>query len=233
MQAHDATILVVDDDLAITFLLEELLADQQYHVEIVHTLAEASASIAAREPDVVILDVQLPDGNGFDFCARLHRDPKTSDLPILFLSAVDRSAKFVARGLNLGGYDFLTKPFHNDELVARVRVLVRLRKLQQRLIEQERDRAMLATAGAAAHNLGQPLMAALGLVKLLLQSDLSATQRQDMDLVYAALKHMGDIVRQIQQVQHYITQPYLEGASEVEILDLDQAGGQRAPDTPA
>lgn len=230
MQPHEATILVVDDDVAITFLLEELLHDEGYDVEVAHSLADAADSIAAHEPDVVLLDVQLPDGSGFDFCVQLRANPQTVDLPILLLSAVDRSSQFVARGLDLGGYDFIAKPFYNDELLARVRVLVRLRKLQQRLIQQERDRAMLATAGAAAHSLGQPLTAALGLVKLLLRTELSTAQHQDLEMIYQALKQMSEITQQLQQVQHYITQPYLDEASDLEILDLQQARAPRPPD---
>lgn len=212
-----------------TELLHTLLRNEGYMVEEVHSLADAVASIAAAEPDVVLLDIQMPDGSGLDLCLQLHSDPRTVDLPILLLSAIDQSAELIAHGLNLGGYDFLPKPFVNDELLARVRVLVRLRKLQQRLIEQERERAMLATAGAAAHTLGQPLMAALGLVKLLLESDLTVQQREDTEMLHTALRQMSTIVHQIQEVQHYITQPYLDDTSPLEILDLEQARGPRPP----
>lgn len=212
-----------------TELLKALLTSEGYQVQIARTLADATSCIAAAEPDVLLLDIQMPDGNGLDLCVKLHADPRTVDLPILLLSALDHSSQFVARGLDLGGYDFLAKPFYNDELLARVRVLVRLRKLQQRLIEQERERAMLATAGAAAHTLGQPLMAALGLVKILLDSDLSAQQREDAEMLHTALKQMTSIVHQIQEVQHYITQPYLDATSSLEILDLEQARGPRPP----
>lgn len=222
-------VLIVDDDVAITGLLEDLLIDEGYSVDVVHTLADAAHNIAQAEPDVVLLDLTLPDGNGLDLCAQLHKNAQTTDLPILLLSAGNHSAQFIARGLDVGGYDFLTKPFYNDELLARLRVLVRLRKLQQQLIAQERERAMLATAGAAAHTLGQPLTAALGLIKLLLGSNLMPEQRQDAEMLYAALKQMTETMRQIQEVQHYITQPYLDETSPLEILDLKQAR-MRPPD---
>ena len=229
MREPDATILIVDDDAVIVDLLEELLSDEGYAVQSAYSLHDAATIIANAEPDVVLLDVQLPDGSGFDLCARLQSDPKTVDLPILLLSAVGSGGKFVARGLDVGGYDFLSKPFYNDELLARVRVLVRLRKLQQRLIEQERVRAMLATAGAAAHTLGQPLMAALGLVTMLLKTELSTAQRQDVELLYGALRQMSETVRQIQEVQYYATQPYLP-EMDLHILDLEQARGPQPPE---
>jgi DNA-binding response OmpR family regulator len=223
MPVIEATILVVEDDISIATLLDELLADEGYRVLLAGSLGDANAAIDREAPDVILLDVQLPDGNGLDLCTRLQDDASTADVPILLLSGIDRSAKFVAQVLDRGGYDFLSKPFYNDELLARVRVLVRLRKLHQRLIQQERDRAMLATAGAAAHSLGQPLTAAHGLVTLLLRTDLTLAQRQDLELIDNALRQMIAIVHQIQEVQHYAPQPYLDDTSGIEILDLQEA----------
>ncbi len=225
-----ATILVVDDDILLQELLHELLTPEGYQVHGVNCIADATPAIARVRPDLVILDVRLPDGNGMDLCAQLRADPNTVDLPVLFLSASGRSSHVVAQGLDVGGYDVLSKPFFNDELLARVRVLIRLRRLQQQLLEQERERAMLATAGAAAHNLGQPLTAALGLVDLLLESDLTPDQRHDVELLAQALRHMGEIVRQIQEVQHFVTQPYLDGPDEMQILDLDRTRAPQSQD---
>lgn len=225
-----ATILVVDDDIILQELLDELLVTEGYQVHGANCIADAVPAITQYQPDLVILDVRLPDGSGLDLCARLRADPKTVDLPVLFLSAAGRNSGFVAQGLDVGGYDVLSKPFFNEELLARVRVLVRLRRLQQRLIEQERERAMLATAGAAAHNLGQPLTAALGLTDLLLEGDLAPDQRQDVELLAQALRQMGDIVRQIQEVQRFVTQPYLDDSSNIRILDLGQTKALPAQD---
>jgi DNA-binding response OmpR family regulator len=229
-QYPNAVMLVVDDDAAIASLLDELLSEEGYEVLLAGTLADAREHLATHAPDVILLDVQLPDGSGFDFCQQLRVDAKTVDVPILFLSAVDRSADSVARGLDLGGYDFLSKPFRNVELLARIRVLVRLRVLQQRLIAQERERAMLATAGAAAHSLAQPLMAALGLTSLLLKDELTPPQRHDVELIYGALQQMSTTVRQIQEVQHFITQPYLEDQPHIEILNIEEASATRQPE---
>jgi len=226
-QNTSTAVLVVDDDRTIANLLSELLTDEGYTVHTAYSVQQALLRIGQHELDVVLLDVQLPDGNGFELCAQLRNNPATVDLPVLLMSAVGRNSAFVAYGLDLGGYDFMPKPFNNIELLARIRVLVRLRKLQQRLIEQERERAMLATAGAAAHNLAQPLMAALGLVNLVLQTELTVTQRQDIEQVHVALKQMSTIMRQIQDVQRYTTQPYLDGNANIEILDLEQASIQR------
>lgn len=219
------TILVVDDDRAIQELLNELLREAGYEVRSACSLAAAREVIRQQRPDVLILDVRLPDGNGLDLCAQLQHDPATLDLPVLVLSSLAHGSDFVAQGLDRGGYDVLAKPFVNEELLARVHTLVRLRRLQQQLLAQERVRAMLATAGAAAHRLGQPLTAALGLADLLLTSELTPAQRQDVELLVRALRHMGEIVRELQQLEQFITQPYLADDARIHILDLERASG--------
>lgn len=74
MPTPTTSILIVDDDRAMTELLHGLLTKEGYQVEVVHSLADAAASIAAAEPDVVLLDIQMPDGSGLDLCLKLHSD---------------------------------------------------------------------------------------------------------------------------------------------------------------
>ncbi len=222
-----ANILVVDDDVPITMFLEELLSDEGYAVRVAHRGGDVIQHVAQQSPDVVLLDVNLPDMSGYDVCRRLADNRDTNDLPILLMSGIDRDPDAMAHGLNLGGFDFIVKPFHNDELLARVRVLVRLRRLQQRLVEQERMRVMVETAGAMCHELGQPLSAASGLVQLMLAAgDLSATQLEDLQSLNQAIQRMIDIVRNGQTVQHYATKPYLSETGE-NILDLERAQGTK------
>ncbi len=225
IDSNPASILVVDDDVPITMFLDELLSDEGYNVHIAHRGGDVIAQVGRHAPDVVLLDVNLPDMSGYDVCRHLAVSRQTGDLPILLMSGIDRGPDAMAHGLNLGGFDFIVKPFHNDELIARVRVLVRLRRLQQRLVEQERMRVMVETAGAMCHELGQPLSAATGLVQLMLAEEaLSPTQLADLQSLNEALQRMIEIVRNGQSVQHYATKPYLSETG-TNILDLERAQG--------
>lgn len=115
------TILVIDDDAKIVGMLRRALAYAGYSVKTALSAAEGLARALEDSPDLVILDVMLPDLSGFEVCRRLRDD---SEMPILMLTAKDEVADRV-HGLEEGADDYLVKPFALQELLARVRVLLR------------------------------------------------------------------------------------------------------------
>ncbi len=117
------TILVVDDDPRITALLRRGLEYEGFEVAAARDGAQGLALAQAGRPDLVILDVMMPGLDGFEVCRRLRA---SSDVPILMLTARDEVADRVA-GLELGADDYLVKPFAFEELIARVRALLRRR----------------------------------------------------------------------------------------------------------
>jgi two-component system response regulator MprA len=119
-------VLVVDDDAAVLHGLRRALALEGYDVFIAESGQDALASASARPPDLVVLDVMLPDLDGLTVCRRLRA---TAPLPILLLTARDTVPDRVA-GLDSGADDYLVKPFAIDELLARVRALLRRTQLQ-------------------------------------------------------------------------------------------------------
>jgi two-component system, OmpR family, response regulator len=118
----DARVLVVDDEENITYLLGTALRHFGFDVLTAASGREGLAKATDTKPDLVLLDVMLPDLNGFDVCRRL-RDSGVQ-VPILFLTARDATEDKV-RGLTLGGDDYVTKPFSLEEVVARVRAILR------------------------------------------------------------------------------------------------------------
>jgi two-component system OmpR family response regulator len=121
-------VLVVDDDESIRDLLTMVFEFAGFEVELAGSLLEARHAVERREPDVIVLDVMLPDGDGIELCRRLRAGNVRS--PVLFLTAKDATADKV-RGLTIGGDDYLTKPFSLDELIARVRALLRRSGFEQ------------------------------------------------------------------------------------------------------
>jgi two-component system OmpR family response regulator len=115
-------VLVVDDEPNIVNLVQMSLRFHGFDVVTAGTGGEALAAVAEAPPDLMVLDVMLPDVDGFEVCRRL-RDAGT-DVPVIFLSARDARTDKVA-GLTYGGDDYVTKPFSVDELVARVRAVLR------------------------------------------------------------------------------------------------------------
>jgi two-component system OmpR family response regulator len=115
-------VLVVDDEENITFLLDSALRHFGYEVRVAHNGRDAIAQVEKFAPDVMLLDVMLPDLDGFEIVRRLRLDG--AKVPVLFLSARDTTEDKV-RGLTLGGDDYVTKPFSLEEVIARIQVVLR------------------------------------------------------------------------------------------------------------
>ncbi len=114
-------LLLVEDDLSLMRGLSFALQKQGYALDVARTAAEADALLAAQTYDLLILDVSLPDGSGFDLCQRVRR---TSQVPVVFLTAADEETDVIL-GLDIGGDDYITKPFRLAVLLARVNALLR------------------------------------------------------------------------------------------------------------
>lgn len=114
--------LVVDDEENIAYVVATALRLDGWETAVVATGRETLKQLGAFQPDVIVLDVMLPDADGFTLCQRLRRDGITT--PVIFLTARDATDDRV-RGLTIGGDDYLTKPFSVEELVARCRLLLR------------------------------------------------------------------------------------------------------------
>jgi len=114
-------VLLVEDEESITTPLREALAREGFDASVASTAADALALAQELDPDVVLLDVMLPDGSGLDVCRELRR---TSRVPILMLTARGEEADRIV-GLELGADDYVTKPFSAREVVARIRAVLR------------------------------------------------------------------------------------------------------------
>ncbi|HEV3377771.1 MAG TPA: response regulator transcription factor [Thermoleophilaceae bacterium] len=115
------TILMVEDEESITVPLSEALAREGFDTEVAGTVAEALKLAASVDPDLVLLDVMLPDGSGYDVCRELRR---TSRVPIIMLTARGEETDRVV-GLELGADDYIVKPFSAREVAARIRAVLR------------------------------------------------------------------------------------------------------------
>lgn len=117
-------ILIVEDEEALATLLEYNLGKEKFDVAIAGDGDEALLKIEEQTPDLVILDWMLPRISGIEVCRRIRAKPETKNLPVIMLTARSEEADRI-RGLETGADDYLTKPFSNDELVARVRAVLR------------------------------------------------------------------------------------------------------------
>jgi two-component system OmpR family response regulator len=120
--AQRPRVLVVDDEENIAYVVSAALRLGGFDVTTADNGRRALAAVASERPDLVVLDVMMPDLDGFEVCRRMRQD--RIDVPVLFLTARDATDDRL-RGLTIGGDDYVTKPFSVEELVARVRVILR------------------------------------------------------------------------------------------------------------
>lgn len=114
-------ILLVEDNDAIIMGLEYLLTQEGYQAETAKSIKEAYRVVERDTVDLILLDISLPDGNGFDFCKDIKR---ASDIPVIFLTAREEEID-VVKGLDMGADDYVVKPFRNRELISRIKNVLR------------------------------------------------------------------------------------------------------------
>ena len=127
-------ILIVDDETANLKLLEELLSREGYTVRPADLPQLAINAALAQPPALILLDVIMPEMDGFEVCKRLKQDERTRDIPVIFISAL-QDVQSRVHGLEAGGVDFISKPFQEEEILPRVRTHIELRNMQLNLEE--------------------------------------------------------------------------------------------------
>jgi diguanylate cyclase (GGDEF)-like protein len=132
VQPNKGNILLIDDTPDNLRLLTSVLSNQGYKVRSVINGAMGLMGAAAAPPDLILLDINMPDMDGYEVCRRLKSQETTADIPVIFVSAIDEALDKV-KAFSVGGVDYITKPFQVSEVLARVENHLNLRNLQRRL----------------------------------------------------------------------------------------------------
>ena len=196
-----ATLLIVDDKPQNLRLISDFLAEQGFELMLTRSGAQALEKIELAMPDLVLLDVTMPEMDGFEVCRRLKDNARTAALPVIFMTALDDTAHKV-EGFRLGAVDYITKPIQREELLARIQHHLQLYSLQKELLSKSEDLAqknaeLEAYAHTIAHSLKTPLAAASRFLEILhkFKSDgLTAEQRHLVQQAFSALAMTGDAV---------------------------------------
>jgi DNA-binding response OmpR family regulator len=161
-----ATIVVCDDFTQGRELTAAGLREQGYRV-LEAASGHGALALAADRPDLIVLDINLPDIDGFEVCRRLKSNPRTAGIAIVHLTAAYPTTEARVRGLEGGADAYLTQPVHLEELVATVRAQLRIRQIEAVERRAAQLRAVVALANATAHEINNPLMIVTGHLELL------------------------------------------------------------------
>lgn len=200
-------ILVVDDQPVNVRILQRKLEKEKMNVVTACSGVEALKKIAADKPDLVLLDVVMPEMDGVEVCRCLREMPGTEDLPVIFITAKD-SRENKLEGLNAGGSDYITKPIDLDETLARVNTQLRIREshrrnldLQNRLADARQSAAVGAITQGIAHNLNNLLGVVVGYVDLIKSApENKMLVVRSSDHIDNAVKRMVKIVQQLSTI---------------------------------
>ncbi|MDX2230859.1 MAG: response regulator [Leptolyngbyaceae cyanobacterium bins.349] len=129
-------VLIVDDHVDSLHILSCLLTAEGYHVRVAKSGPMALIGAKTFLPDVILLDIRMPKMDGYEICQHLKADARTCNISIIFLSALDEPTD-KAKAFDLGGADYITKPFKTDEVLARVKHQVLIQQLKKQMNEQQ------------------------------------------------------------------------------------------------
>lgn len=200
----EAVVLIVDDMPKNLEIMAEILSREGFQVAVAQNGLQAIAVADAKPPDLILMDVSMPELDGFAACEHLKSNPATREIPIIFLTARNEEED-ILKGFEAGGGDYVTKPFRAAELLARVRTHLALSLAQMQIRRQNESLQELnATKGKffsiLAHDIKNPLFAFREISALLLGEKYQLDEDQKKDLIFSMRQASGELLALVENL---------------------------------
>ncbi|MBI3585173.1 MAG: response regulator [Nitrospinae bacterium] len=213
-----ANILVVDDDKKLTLLVRGFLEKEKYQVAEAYSGRMALDAIKETKPDLIILDIMMPEMDGIEACKRIKADKDTKMIPIIMLTSMSTVRDKVI-GLNAGANDYITKPFNPEELIARVKAQLRIKFLEAELLRKEEVEAVVKMGITTAHEINNPLTVIIGNLELLLmkKENLSEEDSTNLNSILESAIRIKEIVSKMINITRVVETEYAQGKKMIDI----------------
>lgn len=214
-------ILVVDDDSFIRSFLKKRLTANNYEVILAENGEEGLALAKAQHPHLIISDWMMPKMDGVEFCKLAKNDDELKYTYFILLTARDTAEDKIA-GMEHGADDFMTKPFNDKELLARINVGLRITALQQELSRFQHTKAITELAVTIGHEINNPLgimMLTLQVMKKKIGTPRESELAADIESIMLNGNRVADIVKRLCSLDELQFKPYLKN-SDLQMLDL-------------
>jgi two-component system, sensor histidine kinase and response regulator len=222
-------VMIVDDNLGNLRLLEELLGEHDYDL-LTFPRGDLAIKAASQDmPDLILLDINMPDMDGFEVCERLKADSNLRDIPVIFITAMSDMEDMV-KAFATGGVDYVTKPFHYEEVLARIQTHLALRKQQMQLedqfkqlqeLEQLRD-GLVHMIVHDMNNLLAGIVTSLGILKMRYSDVLTERGMRPLNLGLDSCQDLTSMVNDLLDISRLESGEMPVVASECNITDLIQ-----------
>ncbi|WP_375499047.1 sensor histidine kinase [uncultured Nostoc sp.] len=194
-------ILIVDDIPNNLKVLFDILNNSGFKVSIAKSGESALQKAQETLPNLILLDVMMPGIDGFETCRRLKNNPKTKDIPVIFMTALSETVEKV-KGLHLGAVDYITKPIEHEEVLARINVHLELRRMQLKLVQEEKMSSLGQLVAGIAHEINNPVSFISG------------------NLIYAQ-KYIDNLLKLLQFYENYTPDTIQEIQEFSKLIELD------------
>ncbi len=215
-------ILVIDDLPENVFMLQDRLENEGYEILTAYDGKSGIEKAQTELPDLILLDVMMPGINGIEVCKTLVNNKKTSDIPIILVTA-KTGAEDTKEGLDAGAYDYIKKPFNKIELLARVKSALKLSEANKLLLLTEKRSTFFATVVTTNHKIKQPLtllsLSSAAIKRELTKDEISKDVLTDkLKYIDAAVKEITDVLDQLNSIREPVLSDY---TSDIKMIKMD------------
>ncbi len=214
-------ILVIDDLPENVFMLQDRLEHEGYEVSTAYDGKSGMEKAYSEHPDLILLDIMMPDITGIEVCKTLVTDKRTSDIPIILVTAKS-GAEDTKEGLEAGAFDYIKKPFNRIELLARVHSALKLSEANKVLLDIEKRNTFIATVVTANHKIKQPLTL-LSLSSAAIKRELSKEEISKdallnrLKYIETAVKEITDVLDQLNSIRDPVLSDYTKNVKMIKV----------------
>lgn len=220
-------ILVIDDLPENVFMLQDRLEHEGYEVLTAYDGRSGIQKAQSELPDLILLDIMMPDINGIEVCKTLVQDSNTSNIPIILVTA-KTGAEDTKDGLDAGAFDYIKKPFNKIELLARVRSALKVSEASQLLLEAGRKSTFFATVVTANHKIKQPLtlltLSSAAIKRELKKDEISREALFNrIKYIDIAVKDITNVLEQLNSIKDPVLSDYTKNIKMIKVEEEEQA----------
>ncbi len=218
-------ILVIDDLPENVFLIQDRLENEGFEVLTAYDGQTGIEKCLNEKPDLVLLDVMMPEISGLEVCNHLVNNPATSNIPIILVTAKS-TAEDTKEGLEAGAFDYIKKPFNRIELIARVNSALKFADMQKKLLMAEQKSTFSATMVTANHKIKQPLTL-ISLSSAAIKRELQKEEiiRENiinrLSFIEGGIKEISDVLNELSSVK---TPEFSNYVKNIKMVDIDKNG---------